>query len=480
MKQYVLPKRIIKSKNVFFPENLKVQKPLQPILRREDEWISQIAEVDGVASITIDYGKEMNGGIRLVVCGIEDIRYKDQAIPVVLARIRFGESLAEVNSELGEKNSNNEHSIRDITTQISMFSSRYIGDTGFRYVRIDFLEPNAILYLQSVVCVNEIFRKSSDYKYTGSDTKIANIFQVAKRTIDLCTTEEYVWDGVKRDRLVWTGDLHPEILALTTLYGRVKQIENSLNLIRDGDTWLNGIPSYNIWFVLCIADYYKETHCREFVLDNLEYVLSFIDQIDDCVTPDGELNFPWYFVDWPSKEHVEDSKIGVHAMCLWMANSAKELLENFNVDTSKIENLIKKLSIKPIGDSDLKQIIALKYFALGKITDQEYKKLIKGGAKGLSTFMSYYILSAIASVDKDKAIEIMKEYFGAMIDLGATTFWEDFDMEWADNTCKITKIPKRNQKSAHGDFGKHCYVGYRCSLCHGWSAGIIKFIKEFC
>ena len=32
----------------------------------------------------------------------------------------------------------------------------------------------------------------------------------------------------------------------------------------------------------------------------------------------------------------------------------------------------------------------------------------------------------------------------------------------------------------HGDFGAYCYEGFRHSLCHGWAAGVIQFIKEEC
>ena len=116
--------------------------------------------------------------------------------------------------------------------------------------------------------------------------------------------------------------------------------------------------------------------------------------------------------------------------------------------------------------------------AEGTISDEDYAKIIEGGAYGMSTFMSYYILKAIASRDVKKAFEIMKEYYGAMLDVGATTFFEDFDMEWTKNCSRIDKFPKKNQDDIHGDFGKHCYVGFRHSLCHGWSSGVIKFIKE--
>ena len=92
--------------------------------------------------------------------------------------------------------------------------------------------------------------------------------------------------------------------------------------------------------------------------------------------------------------------------------------------------------------------------------------------------MSYYILTAIASFDKIAAVNIMKEYYGAMINKGATTFWEDFDIDWVKNSCSIDETPTDGEKDLHADFGAYCYKGLRHSLCHGWSAGVIAFIKE--
>ena len=121
----------------------------------------------------------------------------------------------------------------------------------------------------------------------------------------------------------------------------------------------------------------------------------------------------------------------------------------------------------------------MKFFAT-ELNDDDRNRLTDGGANGMSTFMSYYILKAVASFDKNKAINMMKEYYGAMLEKGATTFWEDFDINWAENSCRIDEFPKDNQKDIHGDFGAFCYKGFRHSLCHGWSAGVLQFIKEEC
>ena len=49
-------------------------------------------------------------------------------------------------------------------------------------------------------------------------------------------------------------------------------------------------------------------------------------------------------------------------------------------------------------------------------------------------------------------------------------------MDWADGTSRIDERPQAGQKDIHGDFGDYCYVGFRHSLCHGWSCGPVPFL----
>ena len=141
--------------------------------------------------------------------------------------------------------------------------------------------------------------------------------------------------------------------------------------------------------------------------------------------------------------------------------------------------MLQKLRKIEIAPSHSKQVTGLKFFA-AELSGEDKDRLVRGGAAGMSTFMSYYILKAVASFDKPAAIRMMKDYYGAMLQKGATTFWEDFSMDWVENTCRIDEFPREGQKDIHGDFGAYCYKGFRHSLCHGWSAGVIRFIREEC
>lgn len=73
-----------------------------------------------------------------------------------------------------------------------------------------------------------------------------------------------------------------------------------------------------------------------------------------------------------------------------------------------------------------------------------------------------------------------KKYFGAMVSLGATTFWEDFDMQWLkDDPMPLTAMPDESRKNIHADYGKFYYTGLRHSLCHGWSSGFVQTFYNY-
>ncbi|MBE7079106.1 MAG: hypothetical protein E7380_04550 [Clostridiales bacterium] len=474
MTEYILPTKIIDGAKMENPETLFSSKGFYATINyTPSEW-KHYLKLNGIGSfIVLDFGKEMHGGVRLIT----DLIKTD----VCKIRIRFGESLGEVNAELKEKNAGNYHSFRDFETQICSYADANVGQTGFRFVRIDLLEDNFI-YFKNIYCVNRIFSKKPIYVYQGGDKRIADIFWTAKRTVDLCSSGGYIWDGIKRDRLAWAGDLAPEVMALHTLYGKVAIVEKTLDLCKKNaplPRFMNNIYTYSMWWIIMLADYYKEFACDKYIKKHLPYLIGLVAQMGELVDENGTLSTKTrYLVDWPTKD-TKDELVGVRAIFLMAMNGAEYLLREFGKSVEKVLEIKRKLLLQPLCPKEKKQVIALKYFAVGEITDEEYEILIAGGAKGFSTFMSYYILSAIASRDEKLAIDLMKEYYGGMLDRGATTFWEDFHIEWLDGTGRIDEIDE-SKKDLHGDCGAFCYVGFRHSLCHGWSTGVLKFIKEHC
>ena len=66
--------------------------------------------------------------------------------------------------------------------------------------------------------------------------------------------------------------------------------------------------------------------------------------------------------------------------------------------------------------------------------------------------MSYFLLTALSDTAGEKAaLSAMKEYYGGMLSMGATTFWEDFDTEWLrGRVCPVDRLPRAGEKDIHG------------------------------
>ncbi len=93
----VYPRRIVKSENVENAKNLLIKKPLQIDLY--EPIFSSVKK----GYVILDFGKEMNGGVRILTCLVE-------GGGTAKIRVRFGESLTECCSIVGEKGQTNDHS----------------------------------------------------------------------------------------------------------------------------------------------------------------------------------------------------------------------------------------------------------------------------------------------------------------------------------------------------------------------------------
>ena len=431
---------------------------------------THIFTVHGKGYIVLDFGKEIHGAIRILTVGADGGSAK--------IRIRTGESVAETYAELGEKNAHNHHTLRDIHTDILMFSDMEFLQTGFRFVRIDFEEDKAVAL--KTVLATYIHR---DLKPAGTfvcdDERVNRIFDTAAHTLML-NMQNYIWDGIKRDRLVWIGDMHPETTGISCLFGEDSTVEPSLDFIKAQTplpAWMNGIPSYTAWWLIILHDYYLQNGNKAYLEKNKDYIEGVVKLLEENVTEEGKIAVEALF-DWPSHESP-DEKIGVYAIWSLAAQYSVLLFKELGLDTAVCYRLQEKLQRgKDLRVEKYKQCEAMLVYAGLKKAQDAYEFLTDGGAKGFSTFMSYYLLSAIAQTDPARAVELMKEFYGAMLDLGATSFWEDFNLDWVKGSSPIDRLPKAGEKDIHGDFGDYCYIGFRHSLCHGWSCGPVPFLMR--
>ena len=158
-----------------------------------------------------------------------------------------------------------------------------------------------------------------DVPYRGSfrcsDTRLNAIYDTAAYTCHLCL-QNRLWDGIKRDRLVWIGDTHPEMLAIRTLFGREPLLEQSLDTACGEAAlpgWMNGMPAYSMWWLLILRDWYQYTGDKAFPAKHREYIRALTAQILRQVEPDGRLALDDYFLDW-STHGMPEARAGVQAL----------------------------------------------------------------------------------------------------------------------------------------------------------------------
>ena len=436
-------------------------------------------EAGNKASFLLDFGKEIQGGI-VIVTG-------QRTSKDIKIRIRLGESAGEAMAELGGKrNATNDHSLRDFEIALPWLGKIEIGNSGFRFARIDLLGSSSELSLKEI-SAKSVYR---NIPYLGSfkcsDEMLNKIWLTGAYTVHL-NMQEYLWDGIKRDRLVWAGDMNPEIMTINSVFGYNEVVPKSLDLCRDITKlpqWMNGISSYSLWWIINHYNWFMYNGNLEYLEGQKEYLTRLIEQIISKINDkNSEVLDGGRFLDWPSSGNEKAIHAGLQALMVTALKDASELCRYLDLPEYRIKcgYAVERLKKNVPEVNSSKQAAALMAIAGLMPADKADKDVIAaGGTKNFSTFYGYYMLEAEALAGNYKgAIDNIKEFWGAMLNYGATTFWEDFNMEWLNNAAPIDELVPAGKKDLHGDCGAYCYIGYRHSLCHGWASGPTAWLSKY-
>lgn len=428
--------------------------------------------------LVIDFGVEISGVVELFTTLTES-----KEMPTL--RVRFGESVAETMSDIGERGSQNDHALRDLTVKIPWLGKTTLGPSGFRFVRIDNVDEKIPVELSHVHALLQL----RDVPYLGSfkcsDERLDKIWETGAYTVHL-NMQEYLWDGIKRDRLVWLGDMHPEVSVINAVFGHNEVVPKSLDMIREVTPvteWMNGISSYSMWWILIHEEWYQHHGNLDYLKEQQPYMAALLKRLATFVDEDGKEKLDGMrFLDWPTFENKTAVHEGLQAMmALTMESGARTAEILGDEETEKLCRETSDLLRKHIPEaSGRKSPAALLSLAGLRDADEVSGNVLKkDGPRDLSTFYGFYVLNALAkSGDIDTGLDFISQYWGGMLDFGATTFWEDFDLAWTENAGPIDELVAPGKKDLHGDFGAHCYVGFRHSFCHGWAGGPTAWLSE--
>ena len=481
-RRYLTPKRVVLTKGtVKGAETLLIEKDNQIALSEPVSCYMKNGEDGEHAAVLVDYGIEFSGSSRIMVIGAEGEGGRVNLL------VRTGESVMEALTPLGEKNTTNDHANRDRILNVGFFSANETNESGYRFLYVELLDRNAAV---SIKALQGVFHyRDLDYigSFECSDTRVNKIWETAAYTAHL-NMQEFLWDGIKRDRLVWIGDMHTEVMTILATFGYNDVVPKSLDHVRNQTpigTWMNGITAYSIWWLLIHYEWYMHFADLEYLEEQHEYMKALLTELAKCVGEDGQENLPGRrFLDWPNNEDEVAKHAGLQGLLKLAFDAGAFLMAELeDEETAKIcsDASDRILRYKDPDCNGSKQAASL--LSLSGISDPDMinEKLLKpNGAHGYSTFFGYYTLAAKSLADDfDGALKDMKEYWGGMLDMGATTFWEDFNLDWLKNAAPIDEVVPESKIDIHGDYGAYCYVKFRHSLCHGWASGPCPWLSRY-
>ncbi len=450
-------------------------------------------------SFTVDFGDHYVGSVTLKIDveGINDSPLKLQ--------LHFAEIPAELTYDTekykGWLNSSwfyKETVNIDILPCEFKLSRRY----AFRYVKVT-VDGCAMNYKVKFKDIELTSQTSADYsKLTplpeSADPLLKKIDKVAARTLSECMQEVFE-DGPKRDRRLWIGDMRLQALTNYKTFKNTETVKycmylfNNL-LVKDKfvtpclytepiphpDIW--HFSDYSLFFISCLYDYYKFSLDKE-TLNDLWPVAYKQTVESEFLFEDGKLRYDVigsFFVDWcPGL----DKYVSATAIVIFTLKQALFLANEMNDEKAvadliyKIklysENLTARLFDKEKGcfiSGGQISLCSQSWVTLADIMPKELmlKAMQTAESKGTTLnettpYMKHVIVEAYWSLgEKQKAIEIIKDYWGRMVDYGADTFFELFN----DNNHYFSTCPDATSYMLN-------------SYCHAWSCTPSYFIRKY-
>ncbi len=435
--------------------------------------IAPVSVVNAASAKTLDFGKEIAGRIHLVSSS-------DQPVTV---GISYGESAEEALAHpyLG---------IRELI--IPPHGEAYGPKSGFRYARLTF--PSGTHPKFSTIDAQGI-AYPVEYKgaFESSDPLLNRIWETGAYTAHLCM-QEGIWDGVKRDRGRWMGDLDVTGRVISSVFADRTLMESTMSaLIGDSPVQrdVNTIAGYSALWISGQANFYRHTGDLDYLRTQHDKLVELLRVMDAELDPSGLFTNPAshkVFVDWSTgfTADTPEARAATHLEFYLAYQEAAFLLNELGDTTNAALTRGTAAKLRAAAQSRLLdpaantfgtrwQTNAMAIFS-GAATPSQQQAIWTsvlthvtaptGPDTVVTPYYGYYVLSAMARTNhRREALDWMRQYWGGMLAEGATSFWEAYDPRW----------PKQDFHAHLEADGK---TGYYVSLAHGWSSGPTAWLME--
>jgi alpha-L-rhamnosidase len=366
------------------------------------------------------------------------------------------------------------------------------GSKAFRYVQV---QVDTTVTYDSISMLYEYLPLEYRGAFKSSDILLNDIWDVSAYTMHL-TSREFFIDGIKRDRWVWSGDAYQSYLMNYYLFFDSPSVERTLIALRGKEpvtAHVNTIMDYSLYWFVGIYDYYLYTGDTKFIETFYPRMKTLM---DFCLGRRNENGFlepvegDWVFIDWanglPKTGEVSFEQMllvrSLEAIAV-SAKIARELEDHeqyqklasdlksklFDAFWDKEESVLKHQRI----DGEIQDIVTryanmfgifFDYFDETQKQSVKNKVLLNDDIQKITTpYMRFYELEALCAMgEQEFVLNEIRDYWGGMLELGATAFWELYD-------------PKDKGEEHLAMYGRP----YGKSLCHAWGASPIYLFGKY-
>lgn len=459
-------------------------------------------EAAGLAAgdaVVIDFGEHLVGHVSLDLGS----RGSHPDAPAWL-RVGFAERLCEFDEKLEEYHGwisrgwiQSEEIRVDELPCVLELTRRY----AFRYVRVEVVDVSSKYQVVLRGC-SAAATTSADADAAGElpcdDGRLRAIDRAARATLRDCMQDVFE-DGPKRDRRLWIGDLRLEALANYRTFGNNDLVKRCLYLF-GGTTMPDGRVSqcvftspevepddrtmfdYALLFVPTLLDYWRETGDEETLRDLAPVAFDQVELAreqlgEDDVVRDSDV-LGWCFIDWSLGLNKQASAQGVYCYCLAAAVELARAVGDGALASELGERLVaaraagraafcdEGLWLFVSGEKRQVSWASQVWMVLGGVVSAEEagglldRVAAFDGAEPMVTpyLWQHYVDALLVAGRREQALQVVRDYWGGMIDAGADTFWELYN-------------PDNPDESPYGGTIVNSY-------CHAWSCGPAYFLRE--
>lgn len=340
---------------------------------------------------------------------------------------------------------------------------------------------------------------SADYEYLPherrgafecSEASVNKIWDMCAYTLEL-TAREVMLEAIKRDRWLWGGDAYQAYKFCNFLFHDKEIVRRSTIALRGKEPFIehiNTITDYSFYWVIGLYEYYREYKDYDFIKFIYPRAVSLMEFSAKRVNDDGFITgMPgdWIFIDWADMD--KEGAVCAEQMLYIAANRtmarlaeilgedgkgyakiADELTEKVNrfFWNSEKEAFIDSYQSGKNNVTRHANIFAVMYDIATEQQVQSIRSnvLLNNSIPQITTpYFEGYELDVMGKIGNFEYIENkIRTYWKGMLDLGATTVWEEYN-------------PELSGAEHYQMYGNR----YGKSLCHAWGAAPIYLFGKY-